>query len=161
MTKLHEFLNVTGYEVHDKFLVEKSVFSDSVCEFTYSNENCHLTCEFDLITQEVFDITVEDFVEKRYYRWTHEDFKETKPEKSTWTGAKFYELEVAEDILEKADAVVDGRPYDTRVMVPLDLTDEEFLEWAKLAHKMDLSFNQFMEHAIKLAIDKHLPTEGV
>lgn len=155
MTKLHNFLNVIGYEIHDKFLVEKSVFGDVVCEITYSNEDCHLTCQFDVITQEVFDITAEDFLGKRYYRWTAEEFKETKQEKSAWTGAEFYELELAEDILNKAEAIVDGRDYDTRVIVPFDITDEQFAEYALAAHKLDVTFNKFVEMAIRAAIEKH------
>lgn len=155
MTKLHEFLNAIGYEIHDKFIVDNSVFGDAVCEITHSNENCHLTCQFDVVTQEVFDITAEDFLGKRYYRWTAEDFKDTKQDKTTWTGAEFYELEVVEDILEKAEAMVEGWEYDARVIVPFDITDEQFAEFALAAHKLDITFNQFVERAVRAAIEKH------
>ena len=132
MTKLHEFLNVIGYEVHDKFFVEKSIFGDLVCEISHGNEQCFLTCNFDLVTQEVFEITAEDYRNRRQYRWTHEDFRNQKDNLTTLSGEKYYDLDMVEDMLDKAEAIALGTDYDTRVSMPLDLTDEDFLTYAKL-----------------------------
>ena len=156
MTKLHEFLNVIGYRIHDKFIAERPIFGDLACEVTYANEQCFLNCAFDLVTQEVFEIVVEDYNNKRYYRWTQEDFRDKQDSKTTlMLTAEYCELEVAEDILTKADAIINGREYDNRVTVPINLTDEEFLQYAKAAHDMDITFNQFCEKAIKQAMERH------
>jgi hypothetical protein len=42
--------------------------------------------------------------------------------------------------------------YET---VELELTDEEALKYMKMAHEMDITFNQFVELALKEAIERH------
>jgi hypothetical protein len=44
---------------------------------------------------------------------------------------------------------------DNRVEVPLDLTDEELLELFKLAHKADVTFNDFIEDVLKQYLERH------
>ena len=161
MIKLHEFLNVIGYRIHDKFIAERPIFGDLACEVTYANDTCFLNCAFDLVTQEVFEIVAEDYTNKRYYRWTQEDFRDKQDNKTTlMLTAEYCELEVAEDILAKADAIISGRDYSTKVSVPINLTDEEFLHFAKAAHELDITFNQLVEKAIKQAMAKYLPEQG-
>jgi hypothetical protein len=43
---------------------------------------------------------------------------------------------------------------DNRVEVPLDLTDEELLELFKLAHKADVTFNDFVEDVLKQYLEQ-------
>lgn len=157
MIKLHNFLNVIGYEVHGKDFIPGTPYGDMVAEVERGTDSYWLTCTFDVVSQEVFDIVAEDYINNNYYRWIHEDFREAQSGKPHWAGKSSYtELEVAEDILEKADAMVEGRDYDTRVTVPVDLTDKEFLEYAKLAHKLDITFNQLVEQAVRHALEKHI-----
>ena len=52
-------------------------------------------------------------------------------------------------------AIVAGDDYDTRVSVPVDFTDEELLKYMKLAHEMDITFNELVERAIRAAIDEY------
>jgi len=156
MTKLHNFLNVIGYEVHDRGFIELSVYGNTVAEVDHGNENFWLACTFDVISQEVFEIVAEDYVRNNHYRWIHEDFREEQSGKIHWAGKSSYtELEVIEDILEKADAMREGREYDTRVTIPFDITDEQFAEFALAAHRLDITFNQFVERAVRAAIEKH------
>jgi hypothetical protein len=159
MTKLTKFLNVIGYEIHDKFLHQRSIFTKAesalVCEISHGDNHCWLTCTFDVITQEVLEIVAEDYKNKRNYRWTHEDFRDKQESDKTATGQTYMELEVAEDILEKSDAIISGQEYDTRVTMPIDLTDEEFIEYALAAHKMDVTLNRFVEIAITAAVKKY------
>jgi hypothetical protein len=44
---------------------------------------------------------------------------------------------------------------DNRVEIPLDLTDEELLELFKLAHKADVTFNDFIEDVLKQYLERH------
>jgi len=163
MTKLTKFLNVIGYEIHDKFLHERSIFTkfenELICEISHGDNRCWLTCTFDVITQEVLEIVAEDYSNKRNYRWTHEDFRDKQESDKTATGQTYTELEVAEDILEKADAIIGDYDYDTRVTIPVDLTDEDFMLYARAAHEMDVTLNRFFELAISNAIAKYLPKE--
>ena len=65
------------------------------------------------------------------------------------------DLETKEDWLEKANAIVEGLDYDTRVSVPLELSDEDLLTYMKAAHERDMTFNQFVEEAIRQAAKDH------
>ena len=44
---------------------------------------------------------------------------------------------------------------DNRVEIPLDLTDTELLELFKLAHKADVTFNDFIEDVLKQYLERH------
>jgi hypothetical protein len=58
-------------------------------------------------------------------------------------------------------AIKAGEDYDTRVSIPIDFTDEELLKYMKLAHEQDVTFNEFIEQALRMAIEKHkLDPEG-
>jgi hypothetical protein len=156
MIKLHKFLNVISYNVHDKTFLENSIYnqeSDLICEISNGNGEYYLTCIFDVISQEILEITAEDYKLGNLYRWTTEDFAEQQKDNLTnWVGKEYYDLELAEDILEKSSAIVAGKPYDTRVLVPLELSDEDFMSFATLAHKKDVTFNQLIEQALRAAI---------
>jgi predicted DNA-binding ribbon-helix-helix protein len=43
---------------------------------------------------------------------------------------------------------------DGRVEVPIDLTDDEFLRLAKMAHERDITFNQLVEEILQSEIDR-------
>jgi hypothetical protein len=43
---------------------------------------------------------------------------------------------------------------DNRVEVPLDLTDTELLQLFKLAHKADVTFNDFIEDVLKQYLEQ-------
>lgn len=44
---------------------------------------------------------------------------------------------------------------DTKAELILDLTDEEFLKIARLAHENDITINQQIERLLQLVIDKY------
>ena len=46
----------------------------------------------------------------------------------------------------------DTQRYET---VELELTDEEALKYMKMAHELDITFNQFVELALTEAIERH------
>lgn len=43
---------------------------------------------------------------------------------------------------------------DTRETITVEMTDEEFLTIAKAAHNLDITFNEFVENALVLALEK-------
>lgn len=43
---------------------------------------------------------------------------------------------------------------DGRVEIEVDFTDEELLQYMKMAHEQDITFNQFVEQAIQRLIDE-------
>ena len=63
--------------------------------------------------------------------------------------------EIDEDWLEKAEAIVDGLEYDTRVRIPIELPDNELLYLFKMAHDRDMKFNDFVEDILKQALENY------
>lgn len=43
---------------------------------------------------------------------------------------------------------------DNRSTIEIDLTDEEFMHIARLAHERDITFNQMVEHILQQEIDR-------
>jgi hypothetical protein len=91
------------------------------------------------------------------FRQAHQD--EAKGRDSwmneAWEGVDYTDLETEEDWLEKSTAIEAGKDYDTRVSIPVDFSDEELLKYMKLAHDRDMTFNQFVEEALRQAIEEH------
>jgi hypothetical protein len=124
---------------------------------------------FDSTNQTVYQMEVWDYENNREYRWTHPDYvkaykKESKKRdvnpKESLDGRTYIELEVAEDILEKANALVNGLEYDTRVQVPIDLDQETMYTMFCEAHKRDLTLNQFVEQLLVSVIEERKHSEN-
>ena len=64
-------------------------------------------------------------------------------------------MDVVDDFIQKALAIRAGETYDTRVQVPVDFSDEELLQYMKLAHERDMTFNELVEEALRHAIDDY------
>jgi hypothetical protein len=74
--------------------------------------------------------------------------------KNAWDDVDYVDLEVDDDFIQKCLAIKAGEDYDTRVSVPMDFSDEELLQYMKLAHEQDITFNQLVERALREAIDR-------
>lgn len=117
---------------------------------------------FDTVNQTVYEVDVCDYTNGRAYRVIHSDYKAAYNSEAknnsyanqAWDNVNFTDLEVDEDWLDKAKAIVAGKDYDTRISVPVDFTDEELLKYMKLAHERDITFNQLVEEALRSAIDE-------
>jgi hypothetical protein len=122
-----------------------------------------LSIIFDTRTQEVYEATVCDYKRSRAYRLINPDYQKAHrdealekgmQENEAWDDVNFVDLEVHEDFLEKARAIVSDEDYDTRVDVPLTLPDDSLFELMKLAHEQDITLNQFVEQILKEAIER-------
>lgn len=58
-------------------------------------------------------------------------------------GKKAFRLELVDDFMRKATAIVNHKPYDERIAVSLELTDEEFIAIAQAAHDCDITINDY------------------
>ena len=121
------------------------------------------TVIFDTKTQVVYEVQAHDYVHNRAYRMINPDFqKKNKKEakrrdidkKNAWDDVDYVDLEVEDDFIQKCLAIKAGEDYDTRVSVPMDFSDEELLQYMKLAHEQDITFNQLVERALREAIDR-------
>lgn len=116
---------------------------------------------FDTRTHEVYEVTAYDYSRNRAYRLINPAYKDAHSAEGSergvdidqaWDDVNYVDLDVEEDFLEKARAIVADEDYDTRVQVPVNFTDEELLRYMTLAHERDITFNQLVEEALRHAI---------
>jgi hypothetical protein len=123
---------------------------------------------FSTKSQKVYEIEICDYTNNRAYRLINPKYKKKHNDESTvrgqlgnqaWDDVDYIDLDVEDDFLEKARAIVVGEEYDTRVQIEVVFSEQEMLQYMKAAHEMDLTFNQFVEQALVIAIEQH--KEGV
>jgi hypothetical protein len=120
-----------------------------------------LTIIFDTKTQTVYEVQAHDYVYNRAYRMINPDFKHEHDAENTrrgcddqaWDDVAYVDLDVDDDFFQKCLAIREGEDYDTRVSVPVDFTDAEFMLYAKMAHERDITLNQLIEEALRAAIE--------
>jgi hypothetical protein len=121
------------------------------------------TVIFDSKDQTVYEVQVHDFMHQRAYRMIHPDFqKKMKKEAkrrdvnkdTAWDDVNYIDLEVDDDFIQKCLAIKAGEDYDTRIQVPLDLSDEMLYNMMKLAHEQDVTLNQLVEQVLREAIER-------
>ena len=76
---------------------------------------------------------------------------EVEPEE--FEGPK-HKLELAEDLLEKITAIVNGTLFDTRITIQVDLDEDVINSLMRMAHDRDITLNQLMEELIRQHIDE-------
>jgi predicted HicB family RNase H-like nuclease len=124
--------------------------------------NGHSFCiTFDTKTQTVYEVQAHDYTNERAYRMINPDFKKKMKKESkrrnvernqAWDDVDYVDLEVDDDFIRKCLAIKAGEKYDTRVTVPLTLSDEETFGLMKMAHAQDITLNQLVEDMLKIYI---------
>ena len=119
---------------------------------------------FSTKSQKVYEVSMCDYTNDRAYRMINPKFQK-KHEKEAesrnvnlneaWDDVDYVDLDVVDDFIQKAFAIKAGESYDTRVQVPVDFSDEELLQYMKLAHERDMTFNELVEEALRHAIDEY------
>lgn len=119
---------------------------------------------FSTKSQKVYCVEVCDYTNERAYRMINPDYvkKHNKESKlrgelgnQAWDCIEFVDLEVDDDFIQKCLAIKVGEQYDTRVSVPVDFSDEDLLQYMKLAHDRDITFNELVTQALTEAIEQH------
>ena len=119
------------------------------------NQDGHSLCIiFNTKDQTVYSVQACDYKRNRAYRFTHPDHRKDL-DREAWDDVEWCDLETEDDWLEKAQAIVDGRDYDTRVSIPLDLGEDELFRLMSMAHEQDITLNRLVEQIIQQIIDKH------
>ena len=117
---------------------------------------------FDTRTHVVYEATAYDYKRNRAYRLINPDFKFAHDDEASgrgvdinqaWDDVNYIDLDVDDDFIQKALAIVADEDYDTRVEVPLTLPDDSLFELMKLAHEADMTLNQYVEQILRQAIN--------
>lgn len=161
--KLKEWLETVGYRITEGSDWGWNCFGNRTYTLSYWNgdhDGHSMNVVFDTDTQDIYIAEVCDYTGSRAYRWIdpqhrqayQDEVKSRAVDDCAWDTVEWIDLEVFEDWKTKAEAIRDGLPYDLRVSVPLEIPDDDLLKYMIAAHNRDMTFNQFVEEALKEAI---------
>lgn len=167
MITVKEFMEVVDYRITEGSDYGWDCFGPhayTLSSWNGEHDGHSLSITFDTQHQTVYQVEAFDYQNNRAYRLMHSDcvedyqneadMRQVDPDEA-WDGVKFVDLETEEDWLNKAQAIVIGEDYDTRVDIPLRLDDDHLFELMKQAHERDMTFNEFVEQALKDFIEDH------
>ena len=154
MITLKEWMEVSNYRITEGS--DYYAYGGAYALSSWNGEQNGYSLEiiFDQKTQTVYEVQACDYRHNRAYRLINEPHKEEHRDDEAWDDTKWVDLEADDDWIQKALAIVAGEDYDTRVSVPMDFSDEELLQYMKLAHDLDITFNQLVERALREAIER-------
>jgi len=169
MIKLKDWLDVVQHRVTEGDAYTWYSFGNNahcLTSWDGDHEGSSFNIIFDTRTQAVYCVEAHDFARERAYRLINPAYvrahslecKSRGIVDEAWEGVNYIDLEVDEDWLEKAQAIFAGDDYDTHVSVPVDFSDEELLKYMKMAHERNMTFNAFIEEALREAIARDIPT---
>lgn len=101
---------------------------------------------FDPKTQTVYSAEACDYKNNRAYRLISPLLVTGK---EAWDDVDFVDLESDDDFMEKATAIFNGKEYDERVVLPIDIPDDLMFTLMKEAHNQDITFNQLVAKVIE------------
>lgn len=170
MITLKDFLECVGYRITEGSDYCWDSFGPDAYRLESWDESTtknSVSVVFDKKTQTVYQIEAWDHENQRTYRWTNpaqlagyqeECVRRNISFSTSVDNEQYIDIEVDDDILEKARAISAGLEYDCRIQVELNFTDEETFSMMKMAHSMDMSFNEFVGHVLTLAIKEKTST---
>jgi hypothetical protein len=168
MITLKEWMEIVGYRITEGDAWHSEAFGhDAHCLSAWNGVHGHggwsFNIVFDTKTQLVYQVEACDYTNDRAYRLINPLYKEAVEKQSkndsyanqAWDDVDYTDLEVDDDWVEKASAIAEGKEYDTGIKVPLDFTDDELLKYMIMAHERNMTFNAFVEEALRAAIEEH------
>lgn len=162
MITLKDYMEAVQYRITDSAEYQWLCYGPNARSMEYWNEEhtggISVNMVYDTKTQFVYEMQAWDYDGGKEYRWIHPGYIECFVREANERGvdwkqsiydSKFVDLEVAEDILEKAAAIAAEEEYDDRIMVQLELGDAERMMLMEMAHVADMSLNQFVEYILR------------
>lgn len=161
MITLKDWMETAGYRItegSDYYCDGFGTNQYSLTAWNGDQDGWSLNIVFDTQDQTVYLAETCDYRNQRAYRLINPEFKDrfmtddSEYRDQAWDDVNYIDLETDADWIEKASAIVAGRDYDDRVVVPVDFSDADLLTYMKMAHERDMTFNQFIEEALREAI---------
>jgi hypothetical protein len=160
---MKQYMETVNYRVTEGSSYSYKPYGQDAYEFSSWNgvhgeggNSCSII--FDTQTQVVYEVQVHDYTNNRAYRLINPDFSKSCVKDDyfdeAWDDVKYTDLETDDDWLEKAQAIVSGKNYDTRVQVPIELDDKEALTLFKAAHDADMTLNDYVARILQKIIDE-------
>lgn len=171
MITLKEWMKIFNYQITEGSEYMWSCFGDNAYTLDswdgqydsgYSGQ-----IVFDKKDQTVYAVEIHDYKNNRAYRVINPTYLEVYKVEAQSRNVNYIEatddynytdLEIVDDWIEKAKAIIAGKEYDTRVQVELTLSDDEMFKLMTMAHENDKTLNQMVEYVLQQAIDMKLST---
>lgn len=170
MISIKEFMEIVDYRITEGSDYQWHCFGHNAYRLDSWNgdqEGHTFSILFDTRNQTVYQVEAFDYKRERAYRMTNPEFKDafdsecqdrdvldTAWERDDGSSVNYVDLDVDDDFIQKCLAIKADEDYDTRVQVPVDFSDEELLVYMKMAHERDMTFNAFVEMALRAALDE-------
>jgi hypothetical protein len=167
MITLKEFMEVVDYRITEGSDFTWTCFGDNsytLSSWNQEHDGYSFNITFNTQTQEVFMVESCDYKHQRAYRlinpeWVDAYNKYAERENpaykdQAWDDVDYVDLESDDDWIQKALSIKAGEDYDTRVSVPLDFSDQDLLKYMTMAHERDMTFNEFIEEALRNALEE-------
>jgi hypothetical protein len=158
MITLKQFMETVDYRICEGSAWNGFALGAYSLDYWNGDQDGHSLCViFNTKDQTVYSVQACDYKNNRAYRLTHPDHTKDL-DKDAWDDVTWTDLETDEDWLAKAEAIVAGKDYDTRVSIPLELGEVEMFRLMSMAHEQDITLNQLVAKIIQQVVDKHQET---
>ena len=152
MITLKEWMEVSNYRITEGSDYNAYGGAYALTSWNGDQDGYSLEIIFDQKTQTVYEVQACDYRHNRAYRLINDAHKQVGRDDEAWDDTRWIDLEADDDWIQKAQAIVAGRDYDTRITVPIDLTDQELLALMKLAHERDVTLNHLIDQVLREAM---------
>jgi len=164
--KLEQVLKATNYAVTGGSEYQWNCWPDARF-IDFANDVADASVVYSIVDQTIYHFEVcakEDSDGTTAYRWMNPEFKQAYLDEAktrncdpdqAWDDVKWKDTDGEEDILDKVNAIMEGREFDPRTVIAVDFTEEDLLTYMKLAHELDITFNALIERALVEAIKKY------
>jgi len=172
MLSLRDFFELINYRITEGSDYGWQCYGGHAHAIDSTADEYSLTVIFDREDQTVYEVHVSDYRNDRAYRMIHPDYEAAYTAEAqergvdadrAWDEIKYVDLEADDDFVEKAQAIIAGEDYDTRISIPIDLPEHELLELFKMAHARDMTFNEFVVEIVSekiAAMNQELADHG-
>ncbi len=165
MITLKEWMELVNYKITEGSEYTWQCYGDSAYSLDSWNglhDGHSFSVMFDKNDQTVYEVQAHDFLHGRAYRMINPEYKshhatevaDRNCKDEAWDQVEYVDLEVDDDFIQKCLAIREGEDYDTRVSVPVDFSDEDLLKYMTMAHERDMTFNQFIEEALRNVLEE-------
>jgi len=152
MITLKEWMEVSNYRITEGSDYNAYGGAYALTSWNGDQDGYSLEIIFDQKTQTVYEVQACDYKHNRAYRLINDAHKQVGRDDEAWDNTRWIDLEADDDWIQKAQSIVAGRDYDTRITVPIDLTDQELLALMKLAHERDVTLNHLVDQVLREAM---------
>jgi hypothetical protein len=162
---VEKFLKAINYKINDGYDYQWNCFGDNAHSIeSIDEDNYECECIFDTKTQNVYQLSMVDYVLNIGYTWLNPEFKEyyfnesvkrnVNPFEAT-EEIKYHECELMTDILEKMTLLVNGEEYDKGILIPLDLPDDLYNDLMLLASDRNVTIDKLISDALEESFKKY------